>query len=147
MTLSLPHQWLDELSGDPKDPVTVEQMRELLNRLQENQQRIAKQFPISDENLAVGDVWGIVNADGTTLTGSDNFASVKNATGDYTISFNPDFADVPAVVAMVGSTSGVLHIKVWGGVNVTAAAVRLNVYNATPADADAQFHFIARGPR
>lgn len=43
-------------------------------------------------------IWGTVNANGTILSGSGDFAVNRTGNGQYQIQFNDDFSATPAIV-------------------------------------------------
>ncbi|NSZ17882.1 hypothetical protein [Agrobacterium vitis] len=43
-------------------------------------------------------IWGTINANGTILSGSGDFAVSRTGNGQYQIQFNDDFSATPAIV-------------------------------------------------
>lgn len=81
---------------------------------------------------------GRVNTDGSPATGG--FSSRKAATGDYTITFPPDFR----LGAMTANSSVQTCIALVSFPAPGQARVLMLVYN-TAAGADTQFSFVATG--
>lgn len=133
MTLSLPWDWLDGADGDP-----------VIRAIQDNFERIAKQFPVANEQTQTLIVHGTVASDGTVGTGS-GFTSSTSATGTYNVAFDPPFNDTPTVVANVGQSSDSFIVVT--GRTTTDADFLIKTVGATPAAIDRQFEFIAIGAR
>jgi hypothetical protein len=95
-------------------------------------------------------VRGIVSGAGAVLGGSGDFSVVRNGVGDYTVTFTPQFADVPSVDPVPRIGGAVLaHAVLGGSTAVTASAARVLIFDLAAANAaiDAEFHFHARGAR
>jgi len=78
-------------------------------------------------------------------TGSGDWSSVTDFAGEFTITFDPPFADVPAVVVSENETSTVPpnHIQKW---SVTEDTLVVKTYDITGALVDdTGFDFIAHG--
>lgn len=92
-------------------------------------------------------VRGTVAADGTLVEGS-GFTAQRTAAGQYTLTFDPAFSDVPSLTAMVASTSGPIAIRQNDGFAPTASIFKLTAFSMSGFGAtDAAFHFVAAGPR
>ncbi len=91
-------------------------------------------------------VRGTVSAAGTLANG-EGWTCVKNATGDYTVTFTTPFASAPVVVPGVGESAGTLAAKLKNAVSPTASAFTVNTFNtATSALTDSIWTFVAVGP-
>lgn len=89
-------------------------------------------------------VWGIVTSAGAIQSaGSGDWSVVRNAAGDYTITFSPAFAAAPAVVLSSGETATALIVKIFGGVATTTTTARIATVNLSSTLADGPFHFHA----
>lgn len=89
--------------------------------------------------LVAGSVSGSAADSGT------GWASVRNGPGEYTVSFNPDFAGTPVVVAS-SSESDKDHIVTLGSVSSTGFTVSgRDVGNLNGDPQNTAFHFIAFG--
>jgi hypothetical protein len=86
-------------------------------------------------------VRGTVTSAGAAGGGSGDFSSVKDSTGDYTVTFVPPLAGTPTVVITI--SSAVVRFFSVGG--ISAAGFSVNTKNSAEVDADAQFDFIAIG--
>ena len=90
-------------------------------------------------------VRGVVSGAGAIEEGS-GFTVVRNATGDYTVTFSPAFADVPTVLLGIGTSATANYVRISSTVAVTASSVRVLGFTFAGVAADAQFHLIAIGP-
>ncbi|MES2996372.1 MAG: hypothetical protein V4733_06130 [Verrucomicrobiota bacterium] len=91
----------------------------------------------------LGMLRGIVSTAGTTTEGS-GFTSVRNATGDYTITFTTPFTDTPAVTAIAFDAADPETVTIQ---TVSATSCRLRIWDETNAAVDSVFHFNVMGPR
>lgn len=88
---------------------------------------------------------GRVSSTGTALTGF-GFNSVRNSTGNYTLTFNPAFSAIPAVCATVDeNTNGTQGIYAHPTSGSSCTIIAVNSYSA--AVNDVNFQFIAIGYR
>ena len=83
---------------------------------------------------------GQVAADGTKNIGGSTFTSVKNSTGNYTITFTRAFGRLPTVVPTTFTRNGAAHVK-----SKTNNSVTIQTYNAADSAADIKFNFVAYG--
>jgi hypothetical protein len=90
--------------------------------------------------VALDDRAGVVNADGTRAAGT-LFTSVKNSTGQYTVTFTPALASRPAVIVQPEAGSAIA-----GPIIVTVAATHFIVQfrNTSAGLADQAFAFQAQ---
>jgi hypothetical protein len=88
-------------------------------------------------------VHGRVAADGTE-TGI-GFTVTKNGTGDYTITFDVAFSEVPSIALTPRQVAGgTVGANIHETVDPTVNAVRIVTFNSTDGTAlDAPFHFVA----
>lgn len=101
------------------------------------------QAPGSEENLRV--VRGVVSQSGTKVAGS-GFSSSQSGTGEFAITFNPAFADIPAVSAMAQIFTGDTPIVTF--TTISKSAIKIQVRNRRTGDPfNEAFLFIAMGPR
>jgi len=100
--------------------------------------------PGSSENLRI--VRGRVNAAGTILFGT-GFTAVRASTGVYNITFSPHFpsGEWPVVTASAESNGSVARFAMLNNPSNITAVIRIVNGSGTAADAD--FYFIAVGPR
>jgi hypothetical protein len=91
------------------------------------------------ENLRI--IRGVVSAAGTILAGQ-GFSVSHPGTGFYTVMFT-SFTGFPTIVATVQSG---LARKITS-TNVGNGLAEIRVWDDAAANVDAQFHFIAVGPR
>lgn len=100
--------------------------------------------PASSENLRI--VRGRLNAAGTILFGT-GFTAVRASTGVYNITFSPHFptGEWPVVTASAESNGTVARFAMLNNPSNITAVVRIVNGSGTAADAD--FYFIAIGPR
>lgn len=90
-------------------------------------------------------VRGAVSSSGTIVSGA-GFSVVKNGTGDYTVTFDVAFADVPACLVTAGASSGFLSAKHHAATLPSSTAFRVLVFVTNTATAtDGAFHFAAVG--
>lgn len=82
---------------------------------------------------------GIVSDLGSKLHGN-GFTSVKNSTGNYTVTFSTAFTGFPTVIVTDATGSGV---KVFITAGLNGSSVIIKSYDLTGALADAAFGFIA----
>lgn len=88
-------------------------------------------------------VHGRVAADGTkTGTG---FTVTKNGTGDYTVTFDAAFSEVPSIALTARKVAGgTVGVNIHDTVDPTVGAIRIVTFNSTTGAAlDAPFHFVA----
>lgn len=101
---------------------------------------------VGDESLRT--VRGVVGADGSTTTGT-GFSVSKLATGEFRVTFDTSFSDVPAVTGsprMGGASSSKTFEHDTEA--ATASAFRCSVRDSTTgATVDDGFHFVAVGAR
>lgn len=95
-----------------------------------------------DENLRI--IRGLVREDGVVLQGS-GFTATRTAIGRFTITFNTPFASFATVTVTTDALSCGGCIVQTAGVSSTAANIVIQVVGV--GFADANFHFIAVGPR
>lgn len=108
-----------------------------------NFDRIAGQLAILNLLAGFRIVRGIVTGTGTAaITEGTGFTLVDNGTGDYTLTFDPAFTDVPAVVGNVEAASLFVRVE---SASATATTLFL-IDRATGNKTDGKFHFIAIGP-
>lgn len=89
-------------------------------------------------------VSGVVAANGSES--SSEFSAVKNATGDYTVTFTTAFSAAPVVVVGVGITASNLNSKLKNNVAPTTSAFSVYTSNTlTGGLLDGEFTFIAHG--
>ena len=88
-------------------------------------------------------VRGTVSSTGAIVEGA-GFTVTKGAPGVYAITFNPAFADAPAVVAGAGASGGAYMAKV--SPQPTTAGFGIIAFTTAAANLDAEFHFVAVGP-
>jgi hypothetical protein len=117
--------------------------------LQLNFERIAKY--LKDLLTRVGaleaerTVHGGVNLAGTVHHGT-GFSVVRNGAGDYTVTFSPAFGGAPDVAVTAMTNSRYIRVTAWP----TANSFRVTFDrrgDATPAQTDTDFSFIARGAK
>lgn len=89
-----------------------------------------------------GIVRGVINADGTIAAGSD-FTVVKNATGDYTITFAKPFSSIPVVTG--SARAGVTGAKSWqlDTTDPTGSSFRCSVRDTTGTLVNVGVEFVA----
>lgn len=80
---------------------------------------------------------GTISSAGAVVRG-EGFTSVRNALGNYTVTFSPAFADVP-VVTFGGTTASELRHTA-----VSASSMTVNTFNSAGGLIDSEFDFIAR---
>lgn len=85
-------------------------------------------------------VSGQVDTDGTKLIGGSAFTSVKNATGDYTITFSRPFGRTPVVIPTVFTAGASAKV-----VSKTVGTVNITTFDAANSAADVKFNFVAFG--
>lgn len=91
-------------------------------------------------------VRGAVGSGGALAVG-EGWTSVKNSTGDYTVTFSTAFKGAPVVVVSAGQSAGTLYAKLKSGVDPTVTSFTVNTVNSgTSALADSIFTFVAVGP-
>jgi hypothetical protein len=110
-------------------------------RLGNSGEFFAAKSPLNDRIVR-----GYVNATGIILTpqSSPGFTITHNATGVYTITFNPPFTSPPTIV--VGATSQCCKPRLNGNAQTTQAFVHVNAVDAAFTLSDSPFTFIAIGP-
>jgi hypothetical protein len=87
-------------------------------------------------------------AGGVIAGGSGDWSAVRNAAGDYTVTFATAFAAAPTVVPSAGSTAGNLYAKISQTSAPTTTGFGVYTVRAdTGALTDSEFGFIARGRR
>jgi hypothetical protein len=87
-------------------------------------------------------VRGQVSATGTVVHGT-GYSVVRNAAGDYTITYTTPFADVPTTLPVAQNTGGFSAVVNTGRPN-TAATFSVWIFDtATKVQTDSIFHFIA----
>jgi hypothetical protein len=101
---------------------------------------------VSPLRVVRGSVVGATGALYTTGNPNPGFTCVRNADGDYTITFTPPFGDIPTVVAMCGPIGTAAIIKTYNVFALTSSSWRLAVLTTAGSLADQDFHLIAIGP-
>ena len=94
-------------------------------------------FPVSDANLATKTIRGEVGSAGAVVRGS-GFTSVRNAVGNYTVTFTTAFSAPPVVIATPASAAGAHGIEV-SSVSTTAFTILTNNRGAS-LDSPFAFH-------
>ncbi|MGL3606961.1 hypothetical protein ACSV9I_10635 [Rhizobium sp. G187] len=97
--------------------------------------------------MTIRTIWGTVNANGTILSGSGDFAVSRTANGQYQIQFNDDFTVTPAMVGSQVLYQGLNENPID---NVVFPFLNKNGATAITGDAagnhgDRSFSFIAIG--
>ena len=89
-------------------------------------------------------VHGVVAASGA-ITAGDGFTSVKNSTGNYTVTFDVAFTGIiPTIAFGMGRTAVILQARV---VTVSNSSFTYATYTtAAGANTDSEMNFIAIGP-
>lgn len=85
---------------------------------------------------------GSINSSGALLEGS-GFTSTRNAVGDYTITFNTAFADLPVITATATNIGSPETVTI---LSKTVNSCRVRVWNQAGAAVDSVFDFIVIGP-
>lgn len=88
-------------------------------------------------------VRGVVDSTGAKLEG-EGFTSARTGAGDYTITFDLPFSDLPAVTVSAQSAANRVGAQVASPTNSTIRVI--THVDAAGANSDQVFHFIAIGP-
>ena len=94
-----------------------------------------------EENLRI--IRGKVNSNGDILEGS-GFDAVRDAEGQYTITFDAPFLDIPTMVASIEYQQGIISLNVD---TVNSGQMKVYTWHHDNGSVDNAFHFIAIGPR
>jgi hypothetical protein len=108
-------------------------------------EQISVAFPVQESSMGLRTVSGGVTG-ATGVSAGTGFTSVRNAAGDYTITFTPVFSSTPILVAMLGATGAAVSVKTFGGSVPSGSTWRLATITGAPALVDHDFYFIAKGP-
>lgn len=103
------------------------------------------QFATSQDRFPAGSltskrVKGLVTSGGA-VAGGIGFSVTKNATGDYTIVFNPAFTARPVFIPMLSSAGATIREHPSSPAN--ASSIRVQTLNDAGVAVDASFHFVA----
>jgi hypothetical protein len=127
MALGVPRFYLPHTVDDPA--------------IQANFDDIVRRMLVGPEE-ELGIVRGIIDGTGAIVAGT-GFTVVKNAAGDYTVTFTKDFEGIPAVDLTVDQAAGTIMRHV---TRPTASTFRARNVTTAGVATDCEFHFIAIGP-
>ena len=82
---------------------------------------------------------GRINSNGTVAAGS-GFSCVRNASGDYTVTFSAAYATTPTVVALGLASGGAALIELFA---VSTTSFEVITFDSSFTDADRPWHFLA----
>lgn len=88
-------------------------------------------------------IWGNVNKDGTKLAGND-FDSIRNSAGHYTVTFVPPFASQPSVVVQSWGSGKTLDQAIC--YDITNEKCNIKTGESSGSARDYSFSFHAIGP-
>ena len=104
--------------------------------------------PVGVEGQQTKMIYGWVNASGVIVEGT-GYTSSRSSEGTYLITFTVPFADRPAVTVTGYGNGGIDNWYSVSAVSNSSATIESNDDSPTAnySDQDAEFHFIAVGPR
>lgn len=97
--------------------------------------------PSRGADLGTRTIRGIVQPDGTVYNGS-GFSVTKNGTGNYQVTFDPPFSDIPAFSL---TTGGVASSQYTNPLVVSSSSLTFTYRNAQGNAVDSWFFLIAMG--
>lgn len=90
-------------------------------------------------------VQGRVLGTGVIETQTGGATVVRNGAGDYTITFDPPFSQIPSVQLTVGNIAAVVFAKESPFNSGSTSSFRAAMFNASGTLVDSQFQFTAVG--
>lgn len=123
-------------------PDLARQIADLASRLS----ALERTQPFVSSERSIRIVRGVVSSVGVIVAG-EGYSVTYNGTGDYTLTFDPEFSARPAVVVTPIQIGGQLRMAVEHNASLaTGGSYRLLTGSNATTAADAPFHFTAEGP-